>query len=110
MKFSHVPSIRSRSNSTGQPISAGQSNNGTGLDWLLAVLFEAVWRQWRIHRLLEDAECIELDRLLDAPRGTSRLIADRLSSDVRLVADLERHCSPAIPEHMRLGSRKSRLT
>lgn len=110
MKCSHIKSPGTRPKRTDLPISGEPSHDVSGLDWLLALLFEAVWRQWRIRRLLEDTECIELDRLLDAPPGTSRRIAGRLSSDVVLVADLERHCSSVIPEHMRLGSRKSRLT
>ena len=110
MKYSHITSSVTSPEATDQRTSGEPCGDERGLDWLLAFLFEGVWRQWRIRRLLEDAECIELDRLLDAPRGTSRLIANRLSSDVLLVADLERHCSPVIPEHMRLGSHASRQT
>ena len=85
------------------------SGSHAGLNWLIAQIFETVWRQRRVRHSLEDSECIELDRLLDAPRGLSRRIADRFASDAALVMDLERHCSPVIPDHMRLGSRGSRL-
>jgi len=110
MKYSHITSSVTSREATDQGISGKSYEDEWGLDRLLAILFEAVWRQWQIHRSLEDAECLELDRLLDAPKGTSRAIAERLSSDALLVTDLERHCSLVIPEHMRIGSPKSRLT
>jgi len=110
MKFSHNKSAVTSPEATDQRISGKHCDGEWGLNWLLTILFEGVWRQWRVQHSLEDGECIELDRLLDAPPGTSRRIADRLSSDVLLVANLERHCSPCIPEHMRLGLSKSKLT
>jgi hypothetical protein len=108
MKSSHITSPVTSPRPVDRPISGGPSNDISRLDWLLAILFEAVWRPWRVRHSLDDAECSELDRLLDAPRGTSRRITDRLASDAPLVADLERHCSPVIPDHTRFGSRESK--
>jgi len=108
MRFSHIKSAVTSPEATDRSTPNEPCHDDSGLNWLLTILFEAVWRQWRIRHSLEDAECSELDRLLDAPRGLSRRIADRLASDAPLVADLERHFSPVIPEHMRLGSRKPR--
>ena len=108
MKYSHITSSVTSPEATDQRISGKPCDDEWGLNWLLTILFEAVWRQWRIRCSLEDAECVELDRLLDAPRGLSRRIAGRLSSDAPLVAALERHFSLVIPDHMRLGSRESK--